>query len=172
MVWYCFVSKLYIGLDFVFNEQLAFIAFWVITRCFVIGVRYGLMSKYRFSILKKKELTYEEVDEDLLFPKWGKIEPAYLDKELRASFFRLGLRADEKSSFRFTFLKPLNSYFENNLDRVDDTSVKEPAQDVHSFIKAEHKKEHEKWENISQDSYDTQYDTTEINQDLTKESLD
>lgn len=73
---------------------MGFIFFWVLLRSFLIAVRYGFMSKYRYKLVLKHKLPPEEVNYDLVMHAWVNYEPHSFERELKASFYRLSIRDD------------------------------------------------------------------------------
>lgn len=75
----------------------------MVTRSFIIGVRYGFMSKSRYKLLKSSANLLWIIN-DFLFFGWLKLTPKTLKEEIQAAKFRSQINDDE---FEFTFCQEL-----------------------------------------------------------------
>ena len=76
-----------------------FLAFIMVTRSFIIGVRYGFMSKARYKMMKSPA-NFDWITNDFLFFGWLQLSPKTLRDEIKATKTRVEINDDE---FEFTF---------------------------------------------------------------------
>lgn len=92
-----------------------FIILIIITRSFVIGVRYGFMSNVRYRLLHSKA-DFSWITNDFLFLGWLKPSPKTLHEEIEAAKFRAQISDDE---FGFTFSHELPPTLAEKLQKED-----------------------------------------------------
>ena len=80
-----------------------FLIIIMVTRSFIIGVRYGFMSKARYDLLKASA-NLGWIINDFLFFGWLQLTPKTLKEEIQAAKTRSQINDDE---FEFTFCQEL-----------------------------------------------------------------
>ena len=84
-------------------------------RCFVIGVRYGLMNPARYEFMYKK-VGVQYLCEDFLFHAWIKTKPQKIQEEMKAVKYRLEI---EDSDFNLTFIQDIPKLLAEKLSKCD-----------------------------------------------------
>jgi hypothetical protein len=136
-----------------------FIILIIVTRSFIIGVRYGFMSDARYNLMKK-DANFEWITNDFLFLGWLKLSPKTLKQEIEATKHRTQIIEQE---FTFTFIQTLNSelaekfqkedYYEIN--KFDEKELKSKINIQKSVI---FKKRKETWGSIIDDEFEIIHD--------------
>lgn len=99
-----FLIYFVIGSEVFHISELLFPVLAVITRSLIIAIRYGYMSKTRYSVCKLKQ-TLEWITDDLILLQWGKVSFASIESETKASKYRMKVENDD---FMFQFMTPLD----------------------------------------------------------------
>ena len=92
-------------LFFVSNEYLNEFYFFMLAmlmRNFIIGIRYGYMSKERYALLHKTAYAKDYISQDFLVSSWMNISPETIDREVEGVFWRNEI---EEEIFNITFLE-------------------------------------------------------------------
>ncbi|CAI2384059.1 unnamed protein product [Moneuplotes crassus] len=117
---FCFLS--YLVLTFIIPNKSwygdngwRFLVVIMMCRAFVIGVRYGFMSKMRYKLLKSKA-NFDWITADFLFFGWLELTPKTLRQEIAATKARIEINEDE---FEFTFSKDLPKALDIKLSKDD-----------------------------------------------------
>ena len=89
------------------------LAFVMITRAFIIGVRYGFMSKARYKMMKSPA-NFDWITNDFLFFGWLQLSPKTLKDEIKATKARVEINEDE---FEFTFGQEIPDQLKQKLEK-------------------------------------------------------
>jgi hypothetical protein len=92
-----------------------FIVITVLTRCFIIAVRYGYISNVRYMLLKAKA-NLNWISKDFLATGWLKLDPQTLQEQINATRHRLQFFEDE---FNFSFVEELPKDLKERFDKED-----------------------------------------------------
>lgn len=92
-----------------------FIVITVLTRCFIIAVRYGYISRVRYTLLKAKA-NLHWISKDFLFAGWLKLDPSTLQEQINATRHRLQFFEDE---FMFSFVEELPTDLKERFGKED-----------------------------------------------------
>ena len=84
-------------------------------RCFVIGVRYGLMNPARYEFMYKK-VGVQYLSADFLFFAWIKTTPERMQDEMKAVKYRLEI---EDSDFNLTFIQDIPKLLAEKFSKSD-----------------------------------------------------
>ena len=103
---YKILPSVEVQLEYIFIEQLFFYNLMVITRGFIIAVRYGFASTFRLSMLTSKKQDFNYIAQDLLIPTWMNFNPHGLDLEIEAAMWRNQI---EEQTFKFNFIEDINT---------------------------------------------------------------
>ena len=74
----------------------------MLMRNFIIGIRYGYMSKERYALLHKTAYAKDYISQDFLVSSWMNISPETIDREVEGVFWRNEI---EEEIFNITFLE-------------------------------------------------------------------
>jgi len=93
-----------------------FILLIMVTRSFIIGVRYGFMSTVRYNMMGKQFAQFDWLTNDFLFMGWLRLSPKTLKEEINAAKFRTQVIEEE---FTFTFVQDLPEELAEKFEKED-----------------------------------------------------
>lgn len=112
------------------NIDIMFPILTVLTRSMIIGIRYAFMSNSRYSVMKLKQ-DFDWINNDLVVSNWDRISFESLNREIKATKYRLNFESDDLD---FTFLKPLKTEWHSKL--TDENYYKDKNIKMSEVVKA------------------------------------